>query len=341
MTNPDNIPGGRPLVLVIGARGALGALVADAFGQHGWAVRAASRNRDPSSGFQYLDLTDAAALGPALDGADLVVTTVPDLTLAAERHVLEHGGVLVNLSAGPATALRSLRDQAGQVKGTVVMNAGIAPGVTNLLAAELLTNNPEADEVELVFTVTTKGTGGPASAAFAHRGFTGLGHHRVKQVTLPGPFGTRRVLGFAEPDRGWLAPAADGLTISPYIYLAERSAAAMMNALNTVRLISRLPAAALGSGRRTPVAQASREPVAHSVAVLRQGQRLDCRLVTGHGDFRMAASSAVVFADALLGRDGLPAAQPGAWYPEEVLSLQRVQAPLHQAGIDISACLRR
>jgi len=65
------------------------------------------------------------------------------------------------------------------------MNAGIAPGVTNLLAAELLEENPDADEVELVFTVTTHGTGGAAAAPFAHRGFTGRGHHRVMQVTLP------------------------------------------------------------------------------------------------------------------------------------------------------------
>ncbi|MGC2005672.1 hypothetical protein [Trebonia sp.] len=45
------------------------------------------------------------------------------------------------------------------------------------------------------------------------------GHHRVKQVALPEPFGSRRVLGFAEPDGGWLGPMADGLTVSPYICL--------------------------------------------------------------------------------------------------------------------------
>jgi len=37
------------------------------------------------------------------------------------------------------------------------MNAGIAPGVTNLMATELLKENPDADDVELVFTVTTSG----------------------------------------------------------------------------------------------------------------------------------------------------------------------------------------
>jgi len=336
VSTSDNVPGTQPLVLVIGARGALGALVADAVRRHGWAVRVSGRDPIPRPGFQHADLTDPATLGPAPGGVDLVITTVPDPALAAERHVLRRGGVLLNLSAGPATALRSLRREEGQAKGTVVMNAGLAPGVTNLLAAQLLQENPGADEIELVFTVSAKGTGGAASADFAHRGFTGQRHHRVKDVALPEPFGSRRVLGFAEPDGGWLGPMADGVSVSPYICLAERPLGAMMRTLNAVRLISKLPRAALGPGRRTAVAEASCEPVAHSVAVLRKGLLLDYQLVAGQGDFRMAASSGIVFAEALLGRDGRVCAQPGAWYPEEVLSLNRVEASLRQAGIDVT-----
>lgn len=336
MSVSNNAPDTRPLVLVIGARGALGTLVADAVRRHGWVVRESSRGPVHSSGSRYVDLTEPATLAPAMDGVDLVITTVPDPTLAAERHVLKHGKVLLNLSAEPATALQSLRRQEGPAKGTVVMNAGIAPGVTNLLAAQLLRENPDADEVELVFTVTTKGTGGAASADFAHRGFTGRGHHQVRQVTLPEPFGSRRVLGFAESDRGWLGPMADGLTVSPHICLAERSVGALMRTLNAVGLISRLPRAALQSGSGAAAAEASREPVAHSVAVLHQGLCLGYRLVVGQGDFRMAASSSVVFAEAVLGRDGGVAAQPGAWYPEEVLSLERLERPLRQAGINVT-----
>ena len=51
-------------------------------------------------------------------------------------------------------------------------------------------------------------------------------------------------------------------------------------------------------------------------------------------DTRMAASSGIVFAEALLGRDGRVSAQPGAWYPEEVLSLNRVEVSLRRAGIE-------
>ena len=73
-----------------------------------------------------------------------------------------------------------------------------------------------------------------------------------------------------------------------------------------------------------------------ALGALVEGLRLDYRLVVGHGDFQMAASSAVVFAEALLGRDGRVSAQPGAWYPEEVLSLNRVEASLRRAGIDVT-----
>ena len=70
--------------------------------------------------------------------------------------------------------------------------------------------------------------------------------------------------------------------------------------------------------------------------MLFRSRRLDYRLVVGQGDFRMAASSGIVFAEALLGRDGRVSAQPGAWYPEEVLSLNRVEASLRRAGIDVT-----
>ena len=56
--------------------------------------------------------------------------------------------------------------------------------------------------------------------------------------------------------------------------------------------------------------------------------------MAGQGDFRMAASSGIVFAGALPGRDGRVSAQPGAWYPGEVLSPNQVEASLHRAGID-------
>jgi saccharopine dehydrogenase-like NADP-dependent oxidoreductase len=43
------------------------------------------------------------------------------------------------------------------------MNAGLAPGVTNLVAAERLRAHPEADDLEIVFTLSSATARGPAS----------------------------------------------------------------------------------------------------------------------------------------------------------------------------------
>jgi hypothetical protein len=62
----NNSPDTRVFVLVIGARGALGALVADAVRRHGWAVRESSRDPSPSPDCHYyVDLTEGGGLaGP-------------------------------------------------------------------------------------------------------------------------------------------------------------------------------------------------------------------------------------------------------------------------------------
>jgi hypothetical protein len=319
----------QPSVLVIGARGALGSLVADAFEKEGWLVRPAGRRPLPDASYRYVDLADPHTVPAALRDTDLVVTTVPDPRLTAERHVLTHGGRLLNLSAGPATHLEALRDLPAAA-GTVVMNAGVAPGVTNLVAAALLEDHPDADEVELVFTVSLRGAGGPASGDFAHRGLVGCPRHRVTRVALPAPFGTRDVLGFAEQDRGWLGPVADPVGVRPHLCLSERPAQRLLLTLNRAGLVSRLPRRAFGRGRRTTVEDAGTEAVAHTITVLEDGRPLGAASVRGHGDFRMAAASAVVFARALFG-PGSPRA--GAWYPEEVVTLSEVRAGLRRAGV--------
>ena len=212
-----------------------------------------------------------------------------------------------------------------------MVNAGLAPGITNLLAADLLAERPEADAVEMVFTIAVNSTAGPAAGDFAHRGLTGVAHHRTVAVPLPPPFGTRRCLGFAERDEGWLAPA--GRTVDTYVCFGERAAHRGMLALNAARVLSRLPRAVLGPGRSVTPEGPSSEPVAHWVAVRRDGRRVAARTLEGRGDFRMAAESAVMFADAVLGRDGAAPAAAGVWYPEELVTLDRLAAPLRRAGV--------
>ena len=85
--------------------------------------------------------------------------------------------------------------------------------------------------------------------------------------------------------------------------------------------------------RRAIISTTSTEPVAHSVRVLRNGHPLASRRIEGRGDFRMAAASTVVLAQALLepGRS-----TPGAWSPEELVQLSEVEDALRAAGVEVT-----
>ena len=113
-------------VLIIDAQGMMGKLTADAFAAAGWSVRKGARR--PGPGQIEIDLDSAQSIAAAVTDDELVVNAVPHPELLAERHVLEHGDTLINVSALPASAGRSLRAVSGAAQGTVLMNAGLAPG---------------------------------------------------------------------------------------------------------------------------------------------------------------------------------------------------------------------
>lgn len=320
--------------LVIGARGALGSLLVASLADSGWSVVGTSREPCPDSGHRPLNLDEPEQLQAAIAGFDLVVNTVPDTALRAERAVLDHGGLLINVSAMPVEPARQLRREYLYPRGTVVMGAGIAPGITNLIAADLIASHPDADQIELVFTVSTKGTGGSAGGEFAHRGVTGRRRHDTVTIPLPEPFGRRRCLGFAERDRGWLGDVAAGRTVSPYVCIAERGAHTAMLALNAAGLIARLPRDAFRPGA-SHGPKRSTEPVAHWVAVLDRGERIAARTLECRGDYASAAESTAALADALHADDDGSAYRFGVFSPEDLVSLNRLAPALQAAGITV------
>src|SRR5918994_715282 len=147
-------------VLVIGAQGVLGGAVVRAFEDARWRVVRGMRRRDGVGGSAFVDLDRAETVAAAIAGVDLVVDTVPHPGLTAERAVLRAGGALIDVSMRPAAASRRLRAESPGARGTVVLNAGRTPGVSNLVVADLLAAHPDADEVELVFSFTAGGASG-------------------------------------------------------------------------------------------------------------------------------------------------------------------------------------
>jgi hypothetical protein len=316
-------------VLVIGAGGILGGLTAGAFRDAGWIVRCAARRAGPAQ--IGLDLDSADSVAAALDENELVVNTVPHPRLLAERAVLEQGGVLINTSALPASAARSVRAVAGGARGTVLMNAGIAPGVTNVVAADLLRNHPSADELEIVFTLSVVAPRGAASADFVHRGLSAVARHRTAVIPLPNPFGERRCLGFAEGEAAWLGGIAEGRVVRLYICIAEAAAHARMLALNDAGTIDERRRS-LFKSRPLPVnGDPSTEPVAHWIAVKAGGRRLAVRTVECRGEFFHAARSTVVFAEALIAKRE----RGGCFDPEEIWTLAQIEQSLRGAGVRI------
>jgi hypothetical protein len=287
--------------------------------------------RRPRPGEVEIDVGRPDSIAAAVDEHELVVNTVPHSDLLVERYVLERGGALINVSDLPAAAGRSLRAVAGGARGTVVMNAGLAPGVTTIVAADLLGRHPAARELEIVFTMSLAVPRGPASADFIHRGLTGMARHRTALVPLPTPFGERRCLGFGEGDAGWLGGIAEGRSVRQYVCIAEPALHERLLQLNSTGAMADLPRSLIGSRRRRADASASNEPVVHWIAAVRAGRRLGVQTVECLGGFVGAARSTVVFADALR-------TQPspnGCFDPEEIWTLPGVEAKLRGAGIAV------
>ncbi|HEX4283146.1 MAG TPA: NAD-dependent epimerase/dehydratase family protein [Solirubrobacteraceae bacterium] len=320
---------GTNRALVIGARGVLGALTVRTFASAGWDVLGAARR--PRSGQTEIDLDDPDSIAAACDGHRLVVNTVPHADLLAERHILDRGGTLINISAQPAAGGRALRGVAAGATGTVLMNAGLAPGVTTVVATDLLRLHPDADELELVFTLSSESPRGPASTDFIHRGLTGVADHGTTQVPLPGPFGERVCLGFGEGDAGWLGGVAEGRIVRQYICLNELPVHERLLDLNRAGSINTPSRFVIGPRKPPPGGAASSEPVAHWIAAISRGRRLGARTVECRGDYLHAAKSAVVFADVLLGRRRTG----GCFDPDEICTLADIEPALRKAGIAI------
>jgi hypothetical protein len=320
---------GTNRALIIGAGGVFGSLLVRAFTNAGWEVR--SGGRLPGTAQVEIDLDRADTVAAALDEGELVVNTVPHPDLLAERHVLEHGGTLINVSSLPSAASRSLRAVAGRARGTVLMNAGLAPGVTTIVAADLLRLHPDADELEIVFTLSATAPRGAASADFVRRGLTVMPQHRTVLVPLPVPFGERRCLGFGERDAGWLGGIAEGRVVRQYICIVEPAVHHKLLELNCTGAMHTVPRSLTAVQKRAGSGRASDEPVAHWIAAISSGRRLCARTVECRGEFLHAARCTVVFAEALFA----PQQRGGCFDPDEICTLSGLEASLQTEDISI------
>ena len=324
-------------ILVIGGQGVLGTFIASALAEAGHRVLRGGRRRESDPSLRLLDLDRPETVGPACGEVDLVVNTVPHPGLAPERAVLGQGGTLLNIASMSAAERAHLNAEADAARGLVVVHAGLAPGVVNLVAAEMLAAYPDADSVEIALTLSASGSAGKAGGGFGYRIFTGSAHHRTIDIPFPAPVGRRACLEVSLEEEGWLGGASRVRQQHLYVTLLDRLPDFGMRFANALRIISLLPRAAFFAGRGGVPAELSREAICEWVAVGREGRRMTVRTVEGYGDYRMTTAATVVFAEALLRRREADLAnRNGVCGVEDLFSLRELQPALEAGGLRIT-----
>src|SRR5262245_6708460 len=320
-------------ILVIGSQGVLGTFIARTLAEAGYGVLRGGRRRESDSSFRLLDLGRPETVAAACREADVVVNRVPHPGLAAERAVLREGGTLLNVASMAAPERRRLKAEAGAAHGLVVVHAGLAPGVVNLVAADMLGAHPEADTVEIALTLSASGSAGRAAAGFGYRIFTGSPHHRAIDIPFPEPLGRRACLEVSLEEEGWLGDTARVRQQHLYVCLLERLPNLGMRLANALRIISRLPRAAFFAGRGGVPTELSREAICEWVAVGRGGRRIAVSTIEGDGDYRMTTAATAVFVEALLRRRACDLDSNGVRGVEELLSLRELRPALEARGL--------
>jgi hypothetical protein len=322
-------------VLVIGAHGVLGTALVRAFEEAGWRVVRGVR-RSGARGSTVVDLDRPETVAAAIAGVDLVVDPVPHPELTAERVVLREGGALIDVSMRPVAAGRRLREETTSARGTVVLNAGRTPGVSNLVAADLLAAHPHADAVEIAFSFSAGGVSGRAGGASLHRHLTSARRHRTAVIPFPAPVGPTRCLRFAESEDGWLGDLAGHRAVATYARFSPRALHRAVLIANALGLMRAFPLAAfLPRGRNRPI-ELTTEPLTEWVGVRHLGVHLAARTITGAGNYRVTASATLVLAEALLDparRDGV---LPGCFGPQELFTLPELEPDLRQRGLAVN-----
>jgi hypothetical protein len=173
---------------------------------------------------------------------DLVVLCQPAPHVDVAQHLVNHGTAVLSVS-DDIDDLRSMLDLSSDVdqqETTLILGAGMAPGLSGLLARMLAAQLHTLDELH----VATHGTAGPACARQHHQalGDTALGWHDHEWIEPPGGSG-RDLVWFPEPIGAhdcYRAAMGDPLLLHRAFPQAGRITA-RMSATRRDRFTARLP----------------------------------------------------------------------------------------------------
>ena len=182
-------------------------------------------------------------LATAGEGSDVVVVAVaPGAHRKCAERGLERGAAIVSTSDGEEDVrdLLALDAEARERGLTVVVGAGFAPGLTDVLAAHAAARFDAVDEIH----VASVGTGGPSCARQHHRALAGEALDWRDGAWLRRRAGSGRELCWfpdpVGPEDCYRAAVPDALLLVP-VFPGVQRVTARMGANRRDRLTARLP----------------------------------------------------------------------------------------------------
>lgn len=149
-----------PAILVVGGYGAVGQALCRDLAAHGFLPVVAGRNPEKGAALAHslatsirrLDVDDPSSWASALEGIDVVVMSVDQAGTDFVAHLFELGLHYIDLTATDSFFL-ALQSLPGPVRSSALLSVGLAPGLTNMLAAALANafDRPTRIDIGLLF----------------------------------------------------------------------------------------------------------------------------------------------------------------------------------------------
>lgn len=323
-------------VLILGGYGAVGRAAAAALLTERPGIRVIAAGRDPAraapvpgSEPKRLDAADTGAVVRALEGVDAVLMCAEANNVEVARACLERGVGYLDVTA-THTLLAELADLDGLARdhgATAVLSLGLAPGVTNLLAAHGVACSG-GEEVRIGVLLGSGERHGPAGVRWVLDRLGGIGE--AWREEFPAPYGQRTVHGF---------PFSDQYTLPRTLGIARVRTGLCLD--------SRMMTGLLGSARRAPVARLLDRPRAR--ALLRfalsevhlggDGFALSATAGGHRATFAGRRQSSATGVAAALLTLRLPGMPPGVRHIEQLVEPQEFLAELAARGfaLDLNA----
>ncbi|MCH0540799.1 saccharopine dehydrogenase [Streptomyces sp. MUM 203J] len=316
--------GGR--ALVVGGHGAVGATVTATLDE--WfpgRVLAAGRSRGVR-----VDVTDPDAFGRTLDDLGDVTAVVlcvepPDTRIA--RLCLTRGIHLVDIGATPhlLDGVAALHGSAAEAGATAVLSVGVAPGLTNLLAARADKAVGGADRIDLTVLLGSGERHGEDAVRWTVEGLARpAGTARAARVPIPG-HGTRTARPFPFSDQHTLRGTLGVPEVTTRMCLDSTALTSVVFAIRRLARHPRMRDLMTGAFRRVHIGGEDFAVRADA----RRGDRHAAYALTGRAQSRVTALVAAHTTRAVL-TGALP---PGVHHIEELPALAGIPEALAADGV--------